>query len=388
MTFMTPSRLVCILRVAVCGSLFVLCASGEANASTDCSFTTIGTTMRLVADCTTDATIFVPHGFTLDGAGHTVTIVDPPGDHWRGAVIRNAGSRANVRRLTIAVLGLQHVCDQGPGDFGEDRLRGIAFYGASGAITNNRIVGLNQGTGDSCNEGTGILAQNAPFDGSNLHTARVTIEGNQIADVQQYGIAAQGDVAVNVEDNTIDLWNQVGPISQFGISLAYGATGNVHDNVIRGGYTDAAGFFPTGVSLLEASGALVTANRISRVQEGIFVQAYCLRVPEANHNTIVANALTGVTEGIVLVARSINTATNTSLCNAHVDRNLVSLNIIRSAPEVTPLTGIFYGQQVLSGSFVPVADRNAVTFNLIVGYLNPLFDAGSTNTLLVKNVVK
>ena len=34
--------------------------------------------MTLNGDCTTDATILVPNGFTLDGAGNTITAVDPP----------------------------------------------------------------------------------------------------------------------------------------------------------------------------------------------------------------------------------------------------------------------------------------------------------------------
>ena len=44
-------------------------SGGGANAATTCTFTTDFTTIILDADCTTDATIFVPDGFTLDGAG-------------------------------------------------------------------------------------------------------------------------------------------------------------------------------------------------------------------------------------------------------------------------------------------------------------------------------
>jgi hypothetical protein len=34
--------------------------------------------MRLDANCTTDETLFIPDGFTLDGRGHTITAVDRP----------------------------------------------------------------------------------------------------------------------------------------------------------------------------------------------------------------------------------------------------------------------------------------------------------------------
>ena len=44
-----------------------------ALATTTCTFTTVGTTMTLDADCTTDATILIPNSFTLNGAGNTIT---------------------------------------------------------------------------------------------------------------------------------------------------------------------------------------------------------------------------------------------------------------------------------------------------------------------------
>jgi copper-binding protein NosD len=381
------NRFRCALGITVLGTIFVLCA-GRAMAATNCTFTTSGSTQRLNADCTTDATIFIPNGFTLDGAGHTITAVDPPGDHWKGAVVRSNGPRANVRRLTISASALQDVCDVGPGAFGEDRLRGIAFYGASGSISNNRIVGLNQGAGSTCNEGTAILVENAPFDGTHPNTRRVTVEENEIVDAQTYGIAAQGDVDVTVKDNNVDLSSAVGAISQYGISVSAGAAGRVQENAVGAGYQDGNVSFPTGILIYETSGAFVGGNRISRVQEGIFVLSYCIRIPSANRNNIVGNWLSGVFEGVVLVARSYGGPGSASLCDAHVDRNLVSLNTIKAEPQVTPLTGVFYGRQVLSGSFNPVADRNVVTLNYIVGYQNPLFDAGSTNTIVFANVIK
>ena len=62
-----------------------------------CSFTTSGTTMTLNGDCTTSASIIVPDGFTLDGNSFTITGVDPVGDHFRGAVVRNGGLVAHVK---------------------------------------------------------------------------------------------------------------------------------------------------------------------------------------------------------------------------------------------------------------------------------------------------
>ncbi|MGH9877475.1 MAG: right-handed parallel beta-helix repeat-containing protein, partial [Nitrososphaerales archaeon] len=68
----------------------------------------------------TDATITIPDGYTLDGAGHTITAVDPPSGHFLGAVVANAGATAHVKNLHITTSALLDVCDAGA-----DRLRGI-----------------------------------------------------------------------------------------------------------------------------------------------------------------------------------------------------------------------------------------------------------------------
>ena len=48
----------------------------NAEALTDCTFTTVRTIMNLDGNCTTDKTIFVPDGLTLDGNGNTITAVE------------------------------------------------------------------------------------------------------------------------------------------------------------------------------------------------------------------------------------------------------------------------------------------------------------------------
>jgi len=47
-------------------------------------------TMTLTANITTDTTIVVPDGYTLDGKGFTITAVDgPTGTSFEGAVVQN-----------------------------------------------------------------------------------------------------------------------------------------------------------------------------------------------------------------------------------------------------------------------------------------------------------
>src|SRR5947209_6191935 len=142
-----------------------LCLTAAASLTTQaqaCSFTnsTKSKTMTLNADCVTDHSIIVPNGFTLDGAGHTITAVDPSTApfHFVGGVIQNGGATANVTNLKVTTSNLAEVCDAGP-----NRLRGILFDGASGSITNNTVTHINQNQGPAlsgCQEGNAIEVRN------------------------------------------------------------------------------------------------------------------------------------------------------------------------------------------------------------------------------------
>lgn len=116
-----------LLALAAVAAGIAAFQAGSAWSATDCTFTTKGSTMSLNANCTTDSTILVPNGFTLDGKGKTITAVDPAGGHFTGAVVSNAGSSANVKNLTVTASGLGDVCDAGTA-----RLRGIMLAAASG----------------------------------------------------------------------------------------------------------------------------------------------------------------------------------------------------------------------------------------------------------------
>ena len=203
---------------------------GVISAVTDCTFTNIGTTMTLDADCTTDATISVTDGFTLDGNGYTITAVDPSGGHFLGAVIKNAGATAYVTNLGVATNGLANVCDGG-----DNRLRGIMFEGASGSITNSVVNDINQGL-SGCQEGNAIEVRNAPFDGTHPGTVTVEVSHNTINNYQKTGVVANGDVDVNVNHNTITGLGPVNYIAQNGIQLGFFSKGEVTDNVVSGNY--------------------------------------------------------------------------------------------------------------------------------------------------------
>ncbi len=164
----------------------------------------------LFADCTTYTTIFIPDGNTLDGNGHTITALDPPGG-FQGPVLRNApgGTVANVINLGLtASLAGTFGCMGG-----DNRLRGILFDGASGNVRNNAVVTIKRGLSSGCQEGNGIEIRN--IDGTG--TKMVLIDHN---------------VAATITSNLIQGAGRVDYIAQNGIQFGVGATGQVSDNSI------------------------------------------------------------------------------------------------------------------------------------------------------------
>ena len=211
---------VLILTAAVA---FLLAATVVASAA--CTFTTVKKTMTLTGSCTTTSSIIIPNGFTLDGAGYTITAMDPIGDHFRGGVIENGGAVANVTNVTVTVSGLANVCDAG-----DDRLRGVLFDGASGSITNVKALDINQGA-SGCQEGNAIEVRNL---GASATTNRVTIDGSTATGYQKTGIVANGDVDATITNNTVDGLGPVGYIARNGIQIGFGGTGMIKRNSVAG----------------------------------------------------------------------------------------------------------------------------------------------------------
>jgi hypothetical protein len=230
-------------------------ASNTVIAVGTCVFVIAGTTMTLQADCTTDVTIPVPQGFTLDGNGHTITAVDPAGGHFMGAVIRNAGSVAHVTNLTVTTSGLANVCDGG-----NDRLRGILFDGAAGSITNNHVLNINQGA-SGCQEGNGIEARNEPFTTAGPDLT-VLISGNTVANYQKTGIIANGSVAATITGNTVTGAGPINYIAQNGIQVGFGGTGDLKSNSVSGNNYTPQDTVACGLLFFDADGVRQSKNTL------------------------------------------------------------------------------------------------------------------------------
>lgn len=195
-----------------------------------CAFERSRRTMRLSADCTTDRTIRVDDGFTLDGAGHTITVVDPAGDHFRGAVVENAGPSASVRNLRIAAPDLADVCDDG-----DDRLAGIRLTDATGVVADNVITGLVQlrpdGQVSGCQEGWSIWVRTSAWEGAPV---KASITGNRIDGYQKEGILAFGAVAATIANNDVRGGGAQREQAQYGIEVTTSVPGTVRTNHVTG----------------------------------------------------------------------------------------------------------------------------------------------------------
>lgn len=257
------------LLVLIAMVLIAMLPAGATNAASTCTFTIADTTMTLDADCTTDATILIPDGFTLDGNGNTITAVDPASGHFLGAVVKNGGAAAHVTDLTVTALGLVNVCDgAGPPD---NRLRGILFDGAAGTITKNVVTNVNQGP-SGCQEGNAIEVRN--FDGTNPDTVKVEIAHNVVESYQKTGIVANGDVDVDIHHNTVGASATQENLAPNSIQIGFGALGSVTHNHVDGNqWKGGSGWASTAVLIYLASpGVVVSQNNIGGNSDvGVYV---------------------------------------------------------------------------------------------------------------------
>jgi len=208
------------------------------------SFLTETATWLLLLDCTTDTAIQVPDGITLDGNGHKITAVEPGIGHFTGAVVQNATAQSTIH---VTNLTVDATLPGNPCDAGEQRLRGILFFGASGTATNNHVT-VTQGVNFGCQEGNAIEARN--FVGETLSSpdrTSVTISDNVIPLYQKTGILANGNVDAIVTRNVV---TGVGPstlIAQNGVQMGFGATGLISANEISGNNYTPNSFFACGI---------------------------------------------------------------------------------------------------------------------------------------------
>ncbi|MBI2205532.1 MAG: right-handed parallel beta-helix repeat-containing protein [Candidatus Rokubacteria bacterium] len=238
----------------------VVAAASIAHAVSTCAFTVAGNTMTLEADCTTDQTIVVPDGMTLDGADYTITAVDPLNGSFAGAVVRNGGATAHVTRVTITAAGLKNVCS--PAAPVDRRLRGILFQSASGAITHNEVIAINKGP-SGCQEGNAIEVRNPPFDGTHPGPVAVEITHNIVDAYQKTGIVVNGDVVAGIHHNHVGESATQTNLAANAVQIGFGARGTVIHNTIAGNqWCGTSDYVATAVLVFTSDDSTVSKNNI------------------------------------------------------------------------------------------------------------------------------
>ncbi|CAM3179016.1 right-handed parallel beta-helix repeat-containing protein [Corallococcus sp. ZKHCc1 1396] len=219
-----------------------------------CAFTLAPGQVTLSTDCVTQGPVFIPDGFTFDGAAHTLTAVEDAveGEHFQGAVLRNRGPVASVRNVTVTARDLADVCDAGAA-----RLRGIFLEGASGTVEDTVVADLHQaGNASGCQEGFAIEVRN---DAEGAPSRTVELRRNLVTGYQKGGVAVVGKVVATVEGNVVEGGGVVAHIARNGIQLSYGVSGRVVDNRVTGhAYT---GGEDTGAGILVVGGSYYGAGR-------------------------------------------------------------------------------------------------------------------------------
>ncbi len=263
-------------------------AASQAVATTNCVFTTTSKAMNLTASCSTDATILIPNGVTLDGKGFKITAIDPPGGNFQGPILKNAGKAANVTNIFLRT-NLADVCNDEA-----NKVIGILFDKAAGTISNVNVQ-INKGAGAStCSEGVAVQAQVLPYSAKATYL-KVTVKNNTLNYNQLAGIVALGNVSLRAEANLIKNTETL-PIAQRGIEAAFGVKAYILNNqLLRHRRIPADSSNPGYGVLLNAVGqSTVITNTFSFDDVGI-------RVSGSQKVTIKANNIrSSTTDGILL----------------------------------------------------------------------------------------
>lgn len=277
--------LVLALSVAIIALGFV----GSASAAHNCQFRVSASTITLLNDCWTNETFYVPNKRTFNGAFKTITVVDPSGGPFQGAVIAAVqGGTAKVNNVNI-VSNLADTCGA-PGS----RLVGIMFNEANGAVDRVTVT-MNRGTSSNCQEGTGILVKSSVPPGTiGQRAKKVTIKRSKMLQNHSFGILASGWVNVPVDSTDIIGYGPVPNVAQIGIKFQGGAIGTfVKGNITDHMHVPMNGEPAAGV-LLELAGKNVKVDQSGIRRNDRGVHAIGANSVTVSKNRIVDSTIDGI----------------------------------------------------------------------------------------------
>jgi len=235
-----------------------------------------------------------------------------------------------------------------------------------------------------CQEGNGIEARHAPYDGSHPSTLTVEFRGNHVEGFQKNGIGVSGDLSARISDNVVVGAGETDVIAQNGIQVSYGALARVENNEVDGQWFSGLDWSSSGILIFETDGALVASNHVSAAQTAISVGAWCWQAPSADNNTIASNEIELADYGVDVSAWNIG---GYSACDAEASRNRVADNVLDGQGG---LTGLYVGvgeDFCPCDDYTPVADGNTLIRNTVNGFEEAIVDEG-TNTHIVEGTIR
>jgi hypothetical protein len=285
---------------------------GDPLITSACAGTTSGTTFTLTADCDTTAPLTVPNGFTVDGAGHTITAHDTTPGSFNGAVLTNPApiqfEEMHVQNLTIKGTGFVS-----PPACGRATLDGILFAAAFGSVSNVTVLGITENSG--CQVGSAIVASAGVFQ------PPVNISNTTVSGYQKSGIEASGLLDVNVSNSTIGPPAPlVGIIGQNGLAYLDLASGTTSSSTIFGSGDAVQNVAGTAVAVSAAHDVTITHNNITGAgtDDGISVSAFSVR------NTISFNQVGRTAPDVP-------------------DRDGIGVNVVKDGSNATTICNTFSG---------------------------------------------
>jgi hypothetical protein len=249
-----------------------------------CSSTQAGTTITLLADCTTTSTIDVPDGWTVDGGGYTISAVDPPAGNFTGPVLKSAtGTPTTPATMNVKNL---NVTASLAANLAVGSLSGLYYENAGGSIQNVSLSGITTSNGGSA--GRALEVRN----GAATTAPTLSIDGLRIRNYNKSGVFIQGKT--NYTATNMD----IGPAT--GVDGTQWVTGASNSFTVFGG--------PRGT----VTNSTIAGNRYEvddahdGATEGIAAAILSIDSPSL---TVSGVTITGVDSDTGLIAQNDDTAT-------------------------------------------------------------------------------
>ena len=192
-------------------------------------------------------------GWTLNGAGHTITVIDPTSGSFTGPALTNyAGATAMDIKNVHLVGNLADGCSAS--------LYGIQFNGAGGSLTHSSVANIRYGTGSGCQSGNSIDITNV----GGATRLPITVDDVQVTGFQKTGIRANGNVALRLTDSSVASSDLDLITASNSLQISRGARAYVAGNTIAGNDWDGnADWNATGVLLYGADDVTFVRNVVN-----------------------------------------------------------------------------------------------------------------------------